>query len=385
MRNRMSFHRTGCQNRTDSDFRNRSIPSHHREFSILEELPIDMIKDFVTSDDLHLIHLGIMKKCLLMWKEGENNFSYKWKDRDIVKLNEMLKNINTDMPTDIHRAVRNIDCIKFWKGTEFRTFLLYIGVVVLRDLLREQEYRHFLKLYCAVILSSTDKFINKNSNKIGDLINELFNDYIEEYIELYGIEYITSNVHNLEHIHDDLLRFGNLTKISSYVFENSLAGLKLRVRNCNRPLEQISRRIIELNLDYRNPINFNEQKNEPLLKYPSDKDGEKIYNQIFFGEDFFLSSRNFGDKWFLIDSGHVVEFHFALKRQQEYLLYGSCMKNLTNYFTEPFSSKNIYTFLGYNNQKAAASYINIKNVMAKMVCLRHDEELIFMPLLHTLK
>lgn len=67
--NRMAFPRIAVTNleretelRTDERFRNRFQPSHHKESSILEELPIDMIRDFVTSDALHLFDLGIMKR-----------------------------------------------------------------------------------------------------------------------------------------------------------------------------------------------------------------------------------------------------------------------------------------------------------------------------------
>lgn len=76
----------------------------------------------------------------------------------------------------------------------------------------------------------------------------MFNEYILEFIDLYGKEYISSNVHNLCHIVNDVCNFGNLTKISAYPFENCLYGLKLKLRNCSRPLEQISRRISELDL-----------------------------------------------------------------------------------------------------------------------------------------
>lgn len=220
---------------------------------------------------------------------------------------------------------------------------------------------------------------------MSSLARDLFNEYIEEFIDIYGIAYVSSNVHNLTHVVDDVLRFGNLTKISAYPFENSLAGLKLRLRNCNRPLEQISRRISELNLSYRNPVDLSENVIETILKYPFENETNKIvYSQIFFGANLFLSSRNFGDKWFLTDDNKVIEFHFALQRQQEYLLYGSCLKNLNNFFTQPFSSKNNYIFSS-KNEKSAPSYYKIEKVIAKMICLRNRGEFIFMPLLHTLK
>lgn len=386
---RTCFPRVGCPKRTDLEFRNRAIPAHHREYSIIEELPIDMVDDFVTSEDLHLLHLGIMKKLLLMWKDGDNNFQHKWHDDEIPIINQVLREINNDLPIDIHRSVRQISCLKFWKGTEFRTFLLYVGVVVLKRFLRVEEYQHFVKLFCAVTVCSTDKYFNKNRVKTAELARECFEEYIEEYIDLYGIEYVTSNVHNLSHIVDEVLKFGNLTKISAYCFENCLYGLKLRVRTCNRPLEQISRRIKELSLDYRAPVNLDEQNDEPILKYPSDYQGEVVYHQIVFGENLFLSSRNVGDKWFLTYCGTVVEFHFSLKRNNEYLLYGNCLhkKDLNNFFNQPISSKKINIF-SMSNEECIPTYpkmFKLENVMSKLVRLRNTEDTIFIPLIHTLK
>lgn len=66
---RMSFHRivtTEAERiselRTDERFRNRFQPEHHAGETILECLPIDMVKSFIVSDALHLLDLGIMKR-----------------------------------------------------------------------------------------------------------------------------------------------------------------------------------------------------------------------------------------------------------------------------------------------------------------------------------
>lgn len=48
--------------RTDVRFKERFQPAHHREYSLLETLPIDMIKHFPISDSLHLFDLGLMKR-----------------------------------------------------------------------------------------------------------------------------------------------------------------------------------------------------------------------------------------------------------------------------------------------------------------------------------
>lgn len=81
-------------------------------------------------------------------------------------------------------------------------FSKYVGIIVLKDYLQEDEYNHFLKLYCGVILISTDKYLNEKRKKISNLARELFSEYITEFIDLYGKEFVNMNIHNLGHIVD---------------------------------------------------------------------------------------------------------------------------------------------------------------------------------------
>lgn len=380
----MSFPHIDAEKRTDTGFRNRANPEHHREYSIIEELPINMIDDFVTSDSLHLLHLGVMKKLLLIWLGESDKFEFRWTKDDIMKMDNLLTKCNEDMPADIHRAVRTLNCIKFWKGTEFCLILQYVGIVILKQTLREKDYLHFLKLYCAVILCSNNKYL-----KFLNLAKILFEEFIEEYIELYGINSIGSNVHNLSHIVEDVKRFGNLTKINTYPFENALFGLKLRT--CNRPLEQISRRILEHNLDYREPVVLScilqNENNDPEFKYliESNEKDSQCYKQISLGSDSFLSSRKFGDKWFLTNDDKIVEFNFATKREGKIVLNGTGIRKAENFFTDPFSSKNINIYMAESeNNELSNRYYDLKNVKAKMMCLHYGDKLVFSPLLHTL-
>lgn len=48
--------------RTNETFRNRLQPQHHHGQSILENLSIDMIKQFPVADALHLFDSGITKR-----------------------------------------------------------------------------------------------------------------------------------------------------------------------------------------------------------------------------------------------------------------------------------------------------------------------------------
>lgn len=61
----MSFPRVDVTRRTDVSFRRRMDKDHHKVKSPLEELPINMVDDFPSADSLHLLDLGVMKKCLI--------------------------------------------------------------------------------------------------------------------------------------------------------------------------------------------------------------------------------------------------------------------------------------------------------------------------------
>lgn len=202
--------RTGAALRTNVSFRQRLDDEHHKEISPLERLDIDMVEDFAVADDLHLLYLGIMKKSLSVWIQGSIK-AVKLDARQIVELSELL--INSKLPTEIHRSVRGLDCWKFWKGIEFRTFLLYLGPVILKSFLTAEVYQHFLLLFCAITTCS-----NKIYHQHLDLAQELLIDYIEVAIDIYGIDSIGPNMHYLSHLVADVKKLGPLPNISSFVF-----------------------------------------------------------------------------------------------------------------------------------------------------------------------
>lgn len=246
------------------------------------------------------------------------------------------------------------------------------------------SFVHFIKLFCAVTLCYTDKYIRRE--RTVNFIRESFDEYIEEFINIYGIEYISSNVYNLTHVVVDVLKFGNLSKISAYQFENCLYSLKLRLRKCDNPLEQISRRIVELDLDYREAIN-EMSVCPPILSNPFKYQQETVFGSIVLNGNFVLNNKKNGDKWFLIDS-KIVEFHFATKHNDEYLIYGYCVEKLNNFFTRPISSTIINIYSGKIKKSNQIAHFNLNNIMAKMICMqkvKDSEEFVFMPLLHTIK
>lgn len=384
----MSYPKIDVPRRTDENFRSREQAEHHVTRSVLEDLPeVDMVADIPTSDPLHLLDLGIMKRCLFRWKCGTRNYRNFFKDATLNHINQLLLQANKNRPSEIHRSIRTFEYLNDWKGSEFRTFLLYVGKVVLKDYLTDDEYKHFLVLSCSTILCSSNTYrshvFGTSTSKC--LVEALLDNYIEGYIYLYGEHSISSNVHNLCHIVDDVRRFGELSSIDAYPFENTLGLIKQKLKTGNKPLEQISRRIYEINSVLTNESKIHGPKKSvvPVLQFSTKIDQMKVFKTIRF-ENFCLSTRKFGDKWFQLNDGRVIEFCYAFKFRAEIIISGYEVKDLEFFFSEPFSSSHIDIFIadGERGRKIQCVQPDIK---CKNICLKYRDRLTFQPLLHTLK
>ena len=74
----------------------------------------------------------------------------------------------------------------------------------------------------------------------------LLKTFVKDVIKLYGPKFISYNIHNLIHLPDDVMNYGYLDNFSSFPFENKLQKMKNLVRRGGKPLEQIVRRMREV-------------------------------------------------------------------------------------------------------------------------------------------
>ncbi|CAN7938331.1 unnamed protein product, partial [Ixodes hexagonus] len=70
---RQCFPEMNAELRTNESFRTRKQEEHHRGTTLLETLPIDLIRQ-VPLDYMHLVLLGVMKKLLLLWLKGPKKY-----------------------------------------------------------------------------------------------------------------------------------------------------------------------------------------------------------------------------------------------------------------------------------------------------------------------
>lgn len=122
------------------------------------------------------------------------------------ELSKLLEVQKDNIPCEINRKSRSVFECKRWKATEFRTFLLYTGPVVLKSVLNYDKYINFLTLHTVITILSNSKHIDRYSNYAKSLLKY----FINTFIILYGKENASINIHNLLHLHDDAIKFGTL-------------------------------------------------------------------------------------------------------------------------------------------------------------------------------
>lgn len=119
--------------------------------------------------------------------------------------------------------------------------LLYTGPIILKGVLPEPLYEHFMVFHVAMkILSSAS-----TCHKYNTFSEMLLRHFVRECPKLYGGHFITFNVHCLIHLPKDVLRFGPLDLFSCFPFENFLYTIKKLIRNARNPLAQLVNRLTE--------------------------------------------------------------------------------------------------------------------------------------------
>lgn len=392
---RVSFPNFSAQIRTDTSFRDRCDPLHHNERSPLEDITLpnsspflDMIKDFPTSDSLHLLEEGVMKRCLNTWLNKSSNFMRKLTSSQKCEIDKLIIYCNKELSSDINREVRILQYIRYYKATEFRTILLYSGMVIFKDVLDNRIYTHFLKLCLAVRLCYCKTYV-KQKNCLS-LARKLFSEFCTNYVTIYGEDSIVSNIHNVIHIVDDVEYCGPLNDVSTYPFENYLREIKSNVAPSKEPIVQIVNRIAEITLEQKigdfdiKKMELDISKWLPKLKYPSDESGVIIFKFIQITPNVHLSTKKCGDRWFLTKFDDLVEMKYARQIDQSYFISGSKIKYKTDFFLYPYSSHYTNIYLTNGDRADGNLFYNIRDITAKMMCLSYGNHFVFMPVLHSL-
>ena len=353
---RIVYLKTGGKLRTDIEFRKGCYPNHKLSDSPLLQLNgIDIIKDFPL-DSMHLVFLGVCKRFLCFLKSGPRNVRLSFSNIESISKN--LLNISECTPSQFARRPRSLLQLERWKATEFRQFVLYTGMVVLKNKISKDLYDLFLAFSIAIKILHIENFTRRNS--LLPFTQDLLETFVANSKVLCGQSFVTYNIHNLLHIVDDVKYFScTLAHISCFPFENYLQHLKRIVQGAkNNPVVSAVRRIEEHAIS--NVINCHKEYKEVKIS---------------------LQKR---DKFFIDVTGNYCETISFNGNGETQLLICKIVhpKKLKSFFDQPINSRELGILYCSDIEKEKRKIVKIKrcDVAQKLYAMKYLQNgIIFVP------
>lgn len=376
---RMTFSELDSPKRKDEDFlhgiNTDSSDEHIVGISPLIDINIGLVSMFPL-DYMHLVCLGVVRKLISIWYKGPLPFRLSGSARQ--SLNTNLLACAKYSPSEFQRKPRALTDIDRWKATEFRSFLLYTGPVVLKDMLRKDYFNHFLCLHVAIRILLCDKLIPEYL----DYAEQLLHYFVKHSKTLYGEEFIVYNVHSLVHLVDDVRRFGTLNKISAFPFESYLGRLKKLLRTPHKPLQQICKRLVE-NKHSRKDTKTEKHSLIPLssslhFSGPTLNCQGMQYKEIK-GYNFTLKNK-LADNCIMLKNHRIILVENFIYKDSELFILGKEFLHKVNFYNAPCNSS---SFEIYN--VSCLSPLNCwsaNEFLYKGILLPYKESHVFLPLLH---
>lgn len=393
MKRRMSFSKfTYAQLRTDQDFTSKTDEDYHLKKdgqfikSPLESLNIGLVSA-VPLDWMHLILLGVMKRLIKFWvhgkkkeKKGQHSNrlteSIKLSDIEIDNISKEMLEMKKIIPSDFARHPRRLQEIDYYKATELRQFLLYIGPIVLRHVSNKKIYNNFMALHCAVrILCDSRLYVEQNAYAY-----ELLEYFIRTFSLIYGSDYVTHNVHGLIHVPSDCLKHGSLNNISCFKFENCLQQIKKQVKRSQHPLQQFANRYSEKeqqSCEHAMSINDNNCAVLTSTEYNDSCTKMRIQN-------FEVSVKQKDNCVLLTDKSVfcIESIHGSCKTENVYFI-GRQFKVRQDLYDMPCSSGDMFDIYIIDNACPGLTRIPLNDVRCKCMRVPCTNGQIIVPLIHT--
>ena len=325
----------------------RNHQQYLREISKL----VPCVSGFVL-DSMHMIFLGVTKRVIQFWLSGPRCCLLSAQQQKIIS--SRLLSFRGKLPDEFSRQPSPLDRLDAWKATDFRIFLLYIGPIILRDVLNEDLYRHFISLHLAIYILSDEDYASRVP--FLPFARDLLQFFVSESENLYSKAFVSFNVHCLLHLTDDVEHYEeSLTSLSAFKFESFIGYIRQKIRGPKSPIVQVAKRIEELN----------NIKEFPLLHKATPTASIELPNSCFFVSDsqlLFLTSLENNEF-----TGKIVN---------------STM--LTDMYRCNIDSTQFKIGIVERDAIRKAKFQTYNNIshFVKAVCLSYDDKLYVIPMLH---
>lgn len=165
-------------------------------------------------DHMHNVHLGVVRQMAGLWLDSQNHEKDYYIGGQLSELDQRLMAIKP--PCNVTRVPRSFLQRRFWKSSEWHNWLLFYSAFVLKGILAQAYYIHWLTLVSLMFTLSKESITEAELRKS----EELAVDFVSQFETLYGKENVSFNVHLCLHLPESVKNWGPLWAHSGYVFES---------------------------------------------------------------------------------------------------------------------------------------------------------------------
>lgn len=235
---------------------------------------------------------------------------------------------------------------------------------MLKGILSEDAYKHFLLFYCAMRILLHEAIAT--NPELVDIARGMLVEFVKNVASFYGRQSCVYNVHNLLHIAHDVGYFKlSLNPLSAFAFENYLGSLKGKLRRFSRPLSQICKRLSE---------------NSAVKVVPREHFNNIRVNQTF--STLLVSNAtvhlNGKDNYVLLQNNRIIKIILFVS---ETMISGYVSSTLQNFYEHPIESSKVGVYQ-VNKFSDRISTWNCTDLVRKVILLPYSNRFTMCNYLH---
>ncbi|KAF4525461.1 hypothetical protein B566_EDAN004873, partial [Ephemera danica] len=191
-----------------------------------------LTQDTTAIDMMHGVFGGAGKKTLQILTDP----TFKGMDFSLSHLSEIIdkKLLQIKPPNFVSRYPRSLKAnMAYLKVSELKNFHLYYALPIFITVMSEPYLSHYAKFVHASYILCSESISNDDIS----LAESLMIQFVSQYEDLYGLKFMSANLHALLHLADCVRKLGPLWVTSCFPFED-LNGKMTRLVHGTRSAEQ---------------------------------------------------------------------------------------------------------------------------------------------------